>query len=166
MKSSFEKILILLLGVIAVSSFSQAILEIYDHFGDNKLCTVSTKQFDDPFADLTGMNTSGEAQLKTSIMFEKTSHDLGELLQSSENKIVFKFTNTGENPLLIQNAVGSCGCTVPSFHKKPVMPGESGEIVVVYKPGQQMGQQNKTVTVAANTDPIGTILQIKANVHL
>jgi hypothetical protein len=67
--------------------------------------------------------------------------------------------------LVISNAVGSCGCTVPEYPKHPIAPGETGEINVVYKPGKQEGQQNKTVTVTANTEPAQTVLRILADVQ-
>ncbi|HRN42636.1 MAG TPA: DUF1573 domain-containing protein, partial [Vicingus sp.] len=74
-------------------------------------------------------------------------------------------TNTGSEPLIIENASGSCGCTVPTFPKEPIAPGKTGEIEVVYSPGTQQGAQTKTVTITANTEPITTTLNITANVH-
>ena len=101
----------------------------------------------------------------TTIAFTEMEHDFGNISQDSENKKVFKFTNTGDNPLIIQNARGSCGCTVPKYPKEPVAPGESGEIEVVYKPGKQKGNQSKTVTIQANTNPEQTVLKINAMVE-
>lgn len=102
---------------------------------------------------------------KTSISFANMEHDFGTIKQDSENKYVFSFTNTGKEPLLIENAQGSCGCTVPNYPKEPIAPGGKGEIEVVYKPGKQENQQNKTVTVTANTEPKQTTLRISANVQ-
>ncbi len=102
---------------------------------------------------------------KTSINFKQKDHDFGKINQETENKKVFKFTNTGKEPLLISNAVGSCGCTVPEYPKEPIAPGKTGEIVVIYKPGQQKGSQSKTVTLTANTEPTTTVLNIKADVQ-
>lgn len=101
----------------------------------------------------------------TSIKFEQEEHDFGKIKQDSQNKYKFKFKNTGTNPLLIENAVGSCGCTVPTYPKEPIAPGATGEIEVVYSPGKQKGQQQKTVTVTANTEPKETRVQIKAEVE-
>jgi len=101
----------------------------------------------------------------TKIAFDKMEFDFGNINQDSENKMTFKFTNTGDKPLIIETATGSCGCTVPEFPKEPIAPGESSEIKVVYKPGKQKGLQNKMVTVIANTEPRDTKLQIKANVQ-
>jgi len=101
----------------------------------------------------------------TAIDFAETSHDFGQIMQDSENKKVFTFTNTGAEPLIIENAKGSCGCTVPKYPKEPIAPGATGEIEVVYKPGKQKNQQTKNVTITANTEPSKTILTIKANVQ-
>lgn len=101
----------------------------------------------------------------TTIAFKAMEHDFGTIKQDSENKHVFTFTNTGSNPLIIQSAKGSCGCTVPKYPQEPVPPGGTGEIEVVYKPGKQKGNQSKTVTLVANTQPEQTILNISAMVE-
>lgn len=101
----------------------------------------------------------------TSIAFEAMAHDFGSIDQNTENVHVFNFTNTGDKPLIIETATGSCGCTVPEFPKEPIAPGASSQIKVVYKPGKQKGLQNKTVTVIANTQPKDTRLNISANVQ-
>tara|TARA_Y100000589_G_scaffold332344_1_gene392097 strand:- start:68118 stop:68642 length:525 start_codon:yes stop_codon:yes gene_type:complete len=107
---------------------------------------------------------ASETRPKTTIQFNEMEHDFGDIYQDSKNEYVFKFKNTGNEPLIIENAVGSCGCTVPEYPKEPIKPGEEGEIKVVYSPGKQKAQQQKTVTITANTDPITTQLKIKANV--
>ncbi|MDR9398768.1 DUF1573 domain-containing protein [Salibacter sp.] len=101
----------------------------------------------------------------TSVNFAQKAHDFGQIKQQTTNEKVFKFTNTGENPLIIQSAKGSCGCTVPEYPKEPIAPGDEGEIKVVYKPGKQKGRQSKTVTIQANTNPPQTVLNITANVE-
>jgi len=100
----------------------------------------------------------------TTMVFAETDHDFGTISQDSENTKVFEFTNTGTEPLIIENAKGSCGCTVPEYPKEPIPPGEKGEIKVVYKPGKQKNAQTKNVTITANTLPEKSVLTIKANV--
>lgn len=102
---------------------------------------------------------------KTNITFDNYDHDFGNVMQDTENSYVFKFRNTGNEPLVIEKAKGSCGCTVPTYPKEPIPPGGVGEIGVVYKPGKQKNNQTKKVTITANTDPVQTILSIKANVQ-
>lgn len=102
----------------------------------------------------------------TSMVFAKDSHDFGTIQQNStDNHHTFAFTNTGTNPLIISNAKGSCGCTVPVWPKEPIPPGGTGVIEVDYKPGSQKGSQKKTVTVSANTEPSDTRLSISAEVQ-
>ena len=115
------------------------------------------------------LNSQKESQSangpKTQITFTNYDHDFGSIMQDTENAYTFKFKNTGNEPLVIENAKGSCGCTVPSYPKEPIPPGGEGEIGVVYKPGKQKNNQTKKVTITANTDPVQTILTIKANVQ-
>jgi hypothetical protein len=100
----------------------------------------------------------------TAIKFQAYEHNFGEIRQNSENKYSFEFTNTGDIPLIIESAKGSCGCTVPDYPKHPVMPGARERIDVVYRPAKQKGFQKKTITITANTNPKNTILTIEANV--
>ena len=100
----------------------------------------------------------------TSLKFAELNHSFGEIMQDSKNTYIFKFTNTGKEPLVIENAAGSCGCTVPTYPKEPIAPGETGEIEVVYSPGKQQGEQTKTVSITANTEPNVTKLNISATV--
>lgn len=101
----------------------------------------------------------------TSINFKSAKKDFGKVSSTSTNKHTFKFTNTGTEPLIISNAKGSCGCTVPVWPKEPIAPGETGEITVEYKPAGQSGQQTKQVTVTANTNPANTILTITGDIQ-
>ena len=69
---------------------------------------------------------------KTSIEFSEDKYNFGTIKEGAVVRHQFQFTNTGNNPLLIADAIASCGCTVPSFPKTPVMPGATGEIVVEF----------------------------------
>jgi hypothetical protein len=98
------------------------------------------------------------------ITFEENSFDFGTLEEGDKVEHVFKFTNTSTNPLTISNARGSCGCTVPEWPRDPIAPGEEGEIKVKFDSKGKKGQQNKTVTITANTLPANTMLTIKSDV--
>lgn len=89
---------------------------------------------------------------KADVKFDKLSHDFGKFTEKDAvQKCVFTFTNTGDAPLIINQAVASCGCTVPTYTKKPVAPGQQGTINVTYNgKGSFPGHFKKTVTVRTN----------------
>ncbi len=105
-----------------------------------------------------------DSKPSTSVVFDTYDHDFGDINQDTENEKIFAFKNTGSEPLVITNAKGSCGCTVPEYPKNPIAPGETGEIRVVYSPGKQQYKQTKSVTITANTEPPTTVLKVYANV--
>ena len=101
----------------------------------------------------------------TTLSFNKMEHDFGVAKVGVENKYKFIVTNTGKSPLIIESAKASCGCTVPKSPEKPIPPGGSDEIEVIFTANSgQNGPTNKTITVKANTDPEITMLTIRANV--
>lgn len=107
-----------------------------------------------------------EEKEATTIEYVETVHDFGDVSYPSENIYTFKFRNTGSAPLIIESAKASCGCTVPNKPEDPILPGEMGEMDVIFRPkeGQQGSQVSKRVTVTANTEPEQTYLEITANV--
>jgi hypothetical protein len=98
------------------------------------------------------------------IEFEKVVHDYGNIPYNGNGECEFRFTNTGNEPLLIQKPKSSCGCTIPSWPKEPILPGESDVIKVTYKTNR-VGNINKTVTVTSNAVTNSTVvLRIKGTV--
>jgi hypothetical protein len=85
------------------------------------------------------------------LAFEAETYDFGNLPTGAKVDHYFKFTNTGKSPLIIKDAKGSCGCTVPEFPKQPIAPGATDSIKVTYDAGTQAGRQQKTVTLTTNT---------------
>lgn len=96
--------------------------------------------------------------------FAKVEHDFGTINGDDVVETVFTFTNTGEGDLVISNAKGSCGCTVPEYPKEPIAPGEKADIKVSFSPKGKNGMQNKTVTLTTNTATGTEMLNIKANI--
>ncbi|MEP2026230.1 MAG: DUF1573 domain-containing protein [Reichenbachiella sp.] len=96
--------------------------------------------------------------------FNEESHDFGTINEGDVVEHVFAFTNTGDAPLIISSATGSCGCTVPEWPKEPIGVGEKGEIKVKFNSRKKPGVQNKTVTITSNTYPKQQRIKIKANV--
>jgi hypothetical protein len=83
------------------------------------------------------------------IEFTRTVHDYGTIFQDANGECEFEFKNVGSEPLVLSNVRSSCGCTVPSWPKEPVMPGKTAIIKVKYNTGR-VGPINKTVTVESN----------------
>lgn len=96
---------------------------------------------------------------------EKGIYDFGTLTEGDTVEHVFEFTNTGEFPLIINNITASCGCTTPEWPRDPVAPGAKSSVRVRFNSRGKVGEQNKTITVFANTDPAMTDLQFKALVN-
>ena len=102
----------------------------------------------------------------TTIEFEQEEFNFGTITQGEKVKNVFVFTNTGDVPLIIANAKGSCGCTVPEWPREPIMPGESGQLTAVFNSKGKRGAQMKKVTITANTDPANTFLSLKGKIEV
>jgi hypothetical protein len=102
---------------------------------------------------------SAQAQIK----FDKLTHDFGTFSESnSVQKCSFTFTNVGDKPLIINQAVASCGCTVPQYTKAPIRPGQKGQITVTYNgKGKFPGHFKKTVTIRTNGVPEMTRIYIE-----
>jgi len=96
---------------------------------------------------------------KARITFQETEHDFGEVyLGSGAVKYCFAFTNEGEEPLLIKDVRSSCGCVYGSWIKKPVAPGDSSSVCVIYK-NNQSGAFRKTVKVISNARKISLVVR-------
>ena len=161
-----EHIKIVLLAVIAGTLVIQTALQLSNDTGSKESIPASAIQQTTTITPAANQITPDKPDVpKTSIKFQEENFDFGNIKQDSENKHIFKFTNTGNNPLIIENAKGSCGCTVPQWPKEPIPPSGTGEIEVVYKPGKQKSNQKKTVTIHANTEPKETRITISALVE-
>ncbi len=100
----------------------------------------------------------------TTIQYEQPVYDYGTVDEGEIVKHNYKFKNTGNEPLVISNCKGSCGCTVPTWPKEPIPPGGEGEIKVEFNSKGKPGPQSKRVTVTANTAPTETFIEIKGEV--
>ncbi|MBN2638248.1 MAG: DUF1573 domain-containing protein [Bacteroidales bacterium] len=97
------------------------------------------------------------------ISFEKTDHDFGKLFHGGDGSVKFMFKNTGSEPLLLMQPRSSCGCTVASWPKAPVMPGDTASVTVSYNT-QLIGPFIKSVTIMSNAKaPV--VLKIKGKVY-
>ena len=103
--------------------------------------------------------SDGGPQMK----FETPVIDYGTIEHKADGQREFVFTNTGAAPLIISNARGSCGCTVPTYPKEPIPPGATGKIGVKYDT-KRVGKFTKTITLTTNTIQKNKILTIKGEV--
>ncbi len=96
--------------------------------------------------------------------FDKDAIDYGTIKQDADGNRVFTFTNDGKEPIVISEAHGSCGCTVPTYPKEPIMPGKSAEIKVHYDT-HRVGPFSKSVTVNSNAKNSPVVLRISGTVE-
>jgi len=115
---------------------------------------AATTETSTPTVATANTDTAVVTDPNTPVMsFPQTEFDFGTIKEGEVVKHVFKFTNTGKSPLVIQNASAPCGCTVPKWPKDPIAPGKTGEIAVEFNSRGKSGLQNKPVTIVANTQP-------------
>jgi hypothetical protein len=98
--------------------------------------------------------------------FEKDTHDFGKIKSGDKVTYQFKFTNTGKSPLIIKDAVASCGCTKPEWPTTPIKPGESGDVKVTFNSAGKVGLQDKQITITANTNPAQNLVHLIGEVTM
>lgn len=112
------------------------------------------------FCMISGLNVMAQATTETpgttekkeksaEIAFDNLVHDYGTIFEGDPGECEFAFKNTGKEPLVLSNVFSSCGCTIPSWPKDPIMPGKSSSIKVKYNTSR-VGGINKTITVESN----------------
>ncbi len=131
--------------------------------GCNDATSKINNKKDGETADV-GMVDNADGEGQPAFKFEKESHDFGTIDEGTLAEYDFKFTNTGDAPLIITNAAGSCGCTVPKWPNEPIAPGEEGVIHVEFDSQGRTGLQQKQVTINANTVPNTKLLRISSQV--
>ena len=104
----------------------------------------------------------GYAQ-KGVLKFAQETHDFGKVEQGKPVTYVFEFKNTGSDPVVINDAQASCGCTKPNWTREPVMPGKTGTVSATFN-AAAAGPFNKSVTVTSNAEAGQTVLYLKGEV--
>lgn len=109
-------------------------------------------------------NINAQVESGAKIDFEKEVHDYGNVKYGANGTCTFEFKNTGNAPLIISKATGSCGCTVPSWPKEPIAPGGKAEITVKYDT-KRPGPITKSVTITSNAvNEPSKVIRIKGTV--
>ncbi len=101
----------------------------------------------------------------TVMSFDATEFDFGTVDEGEKVSHTYSFKNTGDEPLILSNAKGSCGCTVPKWPKEPIPPGEDGTIIVEFNSKNKKGKRNQKVTITANTNPPQSFIYLKGEVN-
>ena len=105
-------------------------------------------------------STASSAADRPVMKFDKDTHDFGKIKAGDKVTYAFKFSNTGKSPLIIKDAIASCGCTKPEWPSTPIKPGEDGEVKVTFNSTGKMGLQDKMITITANTNPAQNMVHL------
>lgn len=97
--------------------------------------------------------------------FVKNKFNFGKMIQGEKVSHVFKFKNVGDGNLVISNISTTCGCTVPEYPLKPILPGEESEIKVTFNSSGKLGKQHKTITIYSNTEPYELVIEAEVSLE-
>ena len=137
-----------------------------DDFGSSIVADSENEQALDATLEEAKKEEAERQKTLSSVGFDRMLHDFGSIVADVDYTTTFTIKNTGKKPLLIYEVKASCGCTVPTWNKKPIAPGASDQIEVTFHPGKsQLGAQDKTISVITNTSPGVAVLQLKAFVN-
>lgn len=110
--------------------------------------------------DSTATGEVADASEAAVIKFDQMEYNFGTINEGDKVSHEYAFTNTGKTPLIISQALASCGCTVPEYPKEPIAPGKGGVIKVVFNSTAKFGKQNKAITITSNAVPSTTTLYL------
>ena len=140
--------------------------------GLSALCLVAfTSCKEDATSKINADNVAAAAERDASssdfpvITFDEVEHDFGKIVNGTQVETQFKYTNTGDSPLVVSNIKSTCGCTIPSdWNRDPLAPGESAEFTVKFN-GKGSNMVSKTITLTTNTEKGSEAVKIKAFVE-
>ena len=152
------KILKIILCFFVIVSFSCN--DLVKKVEDEKEDRISAKLVNNPITAKKEKKTEPLPE----ISFDKLQYNFGKINQGESVSHQFVFANTGEAELIIANAKGSCGCTVPKWPREPIAPGESEEIKVTFNSAGKSGKQRKAITLVTNAIPNTIVLTVSAEI--
>lgn len=166
-----KQVKVLILALLAVGFLascgneeSTAQAEAKNELTDNSTVQPANPNAAQPTAQPTATQTDVPAGPTTVMSFEATEFDFGTVQDGEKVAHTYTFKNTGDEPLILSNAKGSCGCTVPQWPREPIAPGAEGEITVEFNSKGKKGKRNQKVTITANTNPPQTFIYLKGEV--
>lgn len=164
------------LKVLMISAFAAVFTSCKDRNAEKKIAELESRLAELEGKKAVGPSTAAPTPATQAVkdekpegplpkfQFDKVDHDFGTIAEGDVVEYTYSFKNTGEAPLIIQSAQGSCGCTVPAWSKEPIPAGGTGFVKAKFDSNGKPNIQNKTVTVTANTWPKQTVLRFKAMV--
>ena len=163
MKAFKQITAILLIAGLAVGACTNKKLENNIKSLEKRVAALEGKSGGVPTATSTAVSTTSSEDAPV-MSFESTEYDFGSVNEGEIVDYTFRFTNTGKQPLIINKATATCGCTVPDWPKQPIAVGGVGEIKVKFDSKNRKNLQTKYVNINANTVPPVTRLKITGNV--
>lgn len=127
-------------------------------------CDVQRKDKIAGSANIDSTKMANAMNQPTTVQLIDSAFDFGTITEGEKVEYSYRFKNTGSTPLMIVSATASCGCTVPEKPEKPVLPGETSYIKVVFNSQGKVGQNHKDITVIANTSPAFPTLKLSGEV--
>lgn len=128
------------------------------------------------FVSAIAFNSTAQTEKKTldnvvnpnqgDLVFDQMDYNFGVIKQGESVTNIFTFTNSGNEPIVITNAAGSCGCTVPEWPKEPIMKGQKGSIKVTFNSAGKSGYNDKTVTITSNAKTNPIVLHVKGTIEV
>lgn len=158
----------ILLTISTLSLFTIAIIELTGVSSRalfNKYGIGNPPPHATDLAERNARETMVKAMPKTNIYLLEPKFDFGKVKEGGKVKHAFKFKNVGQNPLMISDALASCGCTVPSFSKEPVLPGNDGEITIEFDTKGRKGKNHKSVIIVSNANQEKVSISFDAEVE-
>ncbi len=150
-------------GSEAAEATKDAASKVASTAGDAAKATANAAK-DAANATKAAVTPAAPAGPTTSVEFKESTFDFGKVDEGEKVSHTYAFSNTGKEPLIISNAKGSCGCTVPKWPKEPIPPGGTGEVTVEFNSKNKKGKRNQKVTLTANTEPAQTFIYLTGEV--
>jgi hypothetical protein len=160
MFNQFKTVLLALLAVVMITACQSGNNDVRDAARED--ISAATPQNNIQSAVQTPDVPTGPL---TTMTFAEDRFNFGTVVEGEKVSHTYTFTNTGKEPLILSNARGSCGCTVPKWPRQPIQPGASSDIVVEFNTKNKVGPRSQKVTITSNTNPPESFIYLDGQVE-